>query len=270
MSGVGQVTFMNQRSFVIVTGQEAFTTAGTFTWVAPAGVTKVSVVAVGGGGQSGGGGGGLGYRNNQSVTPGSSYTVSVGRGGIGGAACIPCRNGVASFFCSTCVVRGGGGTYNDGTGAGFNGFGGTFTGTGGGNGGAGGTQGGGGAGGYSGNGGQGYAGFGGCGSSGSGGGGGGGGGGFCFCLSQFQNSGGGGVGILGQGANGSGGGSFGCPPAGGGSGGASASFGNGGLHGGGGVFDGRAGSQGSGARGAVRIIWPGCARSFPSTRTANE
>ena len=25
-----------------------------------------------------------------------------------------------------------------------------------------------------------------------------------------------------------------------------------------------------GAQGAVRIIWPGCARSFPSTRTANE
>jgi hypothetical protein len=25
-----------------------------------------------------------------------------------------------------------------------------------------------------------------------------------------------------------------------------------------------------GAIGAVRIIWPGCARSFPSTRTANE
>jgi hypothetical protein len=22
--------------------------------------------------------------------------------------------------------------------------------------------------------------------------------------------------------------------------------------------------------GAVRIIWPGCARSYPSTRTANE
>jgi hypothetical protein len=28
--------------------------------------------------------------------------------------------------------------------------------------------------------------------------------------------------------------------------------------------------SGAGARGAVRIIWPGCARSFPSTRTADE
>jgi hypothetical protein len=27
---------------------------------------------------------------------------------------------------------------------------------------------------------------------------------------------------------------------------------------------------GNGGGGAVRIIWPGCARSFPSTRTANE
>jgi hypothetical protein len=57
MSGVGQVTFMNQRSFAPPAGQEAFTTVGTFSWVAPAGVTKVSVVAVGGGGTGGGGGG---------------------------------------------------------------------------------------------------------------------------------------------------------------------------------------------------------------------
>jgi hypothetical protein len=29
-------------------------------------------------------------------------------------------------------------------------------------------------------------------------------------------------------------------------------------------------SNGNGSGGAVRIIWPGCARSFPSTRTADE
>ena len=34
----------------IVTGQQAYTTAGTYTWVAPGGVSSVSVVAVGGGG----------------------------------------------------------------------------------------------------------------------------------------------------------------------------------------------------------------------------
>ena len=46
-------------------GQQAYTTAGTYSWVAPAGVTKVSVVAVGGGSgnnTTGGGGGGLGYK----------------------------------------------------------------------------------------------------------------------------------------------------------------------------------------------------------------
>ena len=31
-------------------GQEAFTTAGTFSWTAPVGVTSVSVVCIGGGG----------------------------------------------------------------------------------------------------------------------------------------------------------------------------------------------------------------------------
>ena len=31
-------------------GQQAYTTAGTYSWVCPAGVTSVSVVAVGGGG----------------------------------------------------------------------------------------------------------------------------------------------------------------------------------------------------------------------------
>jgi len=33
--------------FVAPPGQQAFTTAGSFTWVAPVGVTSVSVVAVG-------------------------------------------------------------------------------------------------------------------------------------------------------------------------------------------------------------------------------
>ena len=41
----------------IVKGSQSYTTAGTYSWVAPAGVTKVSVVAVGGGsfGQGGSG-----------------------------------------------------------------------------------------------------------------------------------------------------------------------------------------------------------------------
>ena len=64
-----------------------------YSWVAPTGVTKVSVVAIGNGkcggtgncticvSGLGGGGGGLGYKNNISVTPGTGYTVVVGSAG---------------------------------------------------------------------------------------------------------------------------------------------------------------------------------------------
>ena len=126
MSGALQAVFQNQRSFLIVTGQQAFTSSGSFTWVAPAGVTKVSVLAVGGGagggGNGGGGGGGLGYKNNYSVTSGCSYCLTVGNGGVTSFG-----NATASFFVSTGTVRGGGGLGGC--------AGGTFTGDGGGNGG---------------------------------------------------------------------------------------------------------------------------------------
>lgn len=187
-----------------------YTTAGTYSWVAPAGVTSVAAVAIGGGGSGaatwtgsssngdGGGGGGLGYRNAISVTPGSSYTVVVGAAGIGASG----SNGTAgsqSYFVSTCIARGGGG------GAGFSGSpgtGGTYTGAGGGNGGNGGSGsgGGGGAGGYSGNGGNGGANTSSntCGVAGSGGGGGGG----STTAVNNGGGGGGGVGFWGQGING--------------------------------------------------------------------
>jgi hypothetical protein len=59
--------------------EAAYTSTGTYSWVAPAKVTSVSVVAVGGGGAYGGGGGGLGYKNGYIAgTPGNSYTVLVG------------------------------------------------------------------------------------------------------------------------------------------------------------------------------------------------
>jgi hypothetical protein len=294
VSGVGQAVFMNQRSFGPPAGQQAYTTGGTFTWVAPAGVTRVSVVAVGSGGNgtwyNGGAGGGLGYKNNITVTPGASYTVVVGAG-VAGSTCQATSGGNQSYFCAISVVRGLGGGTQFPTPSG-----GGFTGDGGGNGGNGSGGGaGGGAGGYSGSGG------GAGGSPGSGGGGGGGGNGgsfqfFCCCL-FIQNinpsAGGGGVELFGQGSNGAGGtsGVFCSTLATGGGGGSSgtpgnspasltSAGGNGGQHGGGGGNGGwcycqcfeytatRAG--GSSTAGAVRIIWPGCARSFPSTRTANE
>ena len=261
--------------FEVVQGQQAYTTAGTYSWVAPAGTTSVSVVAVGGGGAGGagttsvggqgGGGGGLGYKNAFSVTPLSSYTVVVGAGGT-----LYTGNGEDSYFINTSTVAGKagqtGGPGNTPTAGGF------FTGDGGGNGGAGGAGiptgdrggGGGGAGGYSGNGGAGQQNI----SNGLDGSGGGGGGG-----SAGAGGGGGGVGILGQGANGSGG-VRNVSGAGGGSGGADGIINttttgtSGGAYGGGGGGGTSTNAGADGTGGAVRIIW-GNNRAFPSTNTGD-
>ncbi len=73
---------------------ETFTTVGSTTWTAPVGVTTVEYLVVGGGGGAGngydnagggGGGGGMVLTGTINVTPGESYTVTVGNGGIGGA-----------------------------------------------------------------------------------------------------------------------------------------------------------------------------------------
>jgi alpha-tubulin suppressor-like RCC1 family protein len=251
---------------VIVTGQVAYTTPGTYSWTCPANVTSVSVVTVGGGGGKGataatylgGGGGGLGYKNNISVTPGTLYTVVVGAGGGAGA------NGAASYFISALTVQGGGGTYA--------GAGGTYVGDGGGNGGASNTgsfSGGGGAGGYTGNGGAAGVTSGGTGPGNAGSGGGGGGG------SSYYATAGGGVGILGQGANGTAGGTGGASSSAGGGGGSGGENGKGyggtgagALYGGGGLMSDGGGSV-DGGNGAVRIIWPGTTRQFPSTNTGD-
>lgn len=238
----------------IIQGQQAYTTAGTYSWVAPTGVTSVSVVAVGGGGAA---------------------VISSGTGTVA----------QDSYFINTSTVKGGFG----GNGTEDNS---TFTGDGGGAGGAALSQAGAGAGGYSGSGGDG----GGLnGANGSGGGGGGG-------RYDSSGSGGGGVGILGEGVSGAGavngttgggGGSGGATPAGNASGNTA-----GGAYGGGGGGNGKGGCGGalgyknniavtpgssytvvvgrggsgtyaSGAVGAVRIIWPGTTRSFPSTNTGD-
>jgi hypothetical protein len=256
----------------VAAGQQAYTTYGTYSWVAPACVTSVSVVTVGGGGgyvnwnlgccvcegRAGGGGGALAYANNISVTPGTSYTVVVGSPGFTGA-------GGTSSFINTSTVAAGGGTVAGVT-AYQGGKGGVVVAGTGFAGGAGGNVGGaavvrsgaGGAGGYTGVGGRGgnWA------SNGvAGAGGGGGGGSMSGC--PYTGGAGGGVGILGQGSNGAGGVSFStlCAANGG-----AGSGGSGQLYGGG-------TSSGSPAAfagvGAVRIIWPGTSRSFPSTNTGN-
>ena len=81
-----------------VTGQQEYTTAGTYSWTCPAGVTRVSVVCVGGGS---GCGGALAYKNNITVVPGNSYSVVVGDGGVntGGAGNATPAGGNSSFTC---------------------------------------------------------------------------------------------------------------------------------------------------------------------------
>jgi len=83
----------NLARFSVEPAITSFTTAETTTWTAPAGVTEVEylVVAGGGGGGNGydnggggGGGGGMALSGTLSVTPGNSYTITVGDGGAGG------------------------------------------------------------------------------------------------------------------------------------------------------------------------------------------
>lgn len=211
---VGSVTFPPSAS-------EVFTTPGTYSWVAPAGVTSVYVLCVGGGG-SGGVVGGAG-------TPGgnSSFdTFFAGGGGAGSGVTGVGGVGGTGTTLSATVFGGNGGSGYPKNSVLFGG-------------------GGGGAGGYSGNGGNGGGYITGTDSlPGTGGGGGGG----KAILGSGQ--GGGGVGLAGEGANGSG--STGGPgglPGGGGSGGANGSDANGGLYGGGGGGTGLSASAGGGGGG---------------------
>ena len=254
MSGI-MLNVVGATVFSAPAGQDAYG-VGTFTWVAPAGVTRVSLVAVGGGGARscggpGGGGGGLGYVNCLTVTPGSSYTVVGGAAGVKSPSSFP---GTPSGFGGVQYAQGGSiNTVSNGGPPRQFGGGTPLNGASGGTGGSGGCFGcGGGAARYTGNGGPAGS---STGQSGSGGGAGGGGGGGS----------GGGVGLLGEGGSGAGGTS--TTGAGGGSGGCvgqNGFFANGGVNGGGGRYD--------GGGGGVRIIWAGgtgITRQFPSTNTGN-
>ena len=137
-----QVTIDDTTSAV---GEAVYEIPGAYSWTCPAGVTSVSAVAIGGGGGgrtwygatqggTGGGGGGLGYKNNIAVTPGETYTVVVGSGGISAGS------GGDSYFISSATVFGGRGIRGNnqsGSADVTGGAGGTYTGDGGGNGGTG-------------------------------------------------------------------------------------------------------------------------------------
>ena len=95
----------------------SFTTAGSHTWTAPAGVTRITVEVWGGGGAGGtasgsgsvggvgGGGGGAYARSTITVTPGLTYNLYVGVAGTSS----PAVNGGDSWFgdASTLMAKGG-------------------------------------------------------------------------------------------------------------------------------------------------------------------
>jgi len=282
--GYGPLSAASNSITASVPSCQTYTSAGTYTWVAPSGVTSIAYLLVGAGGNggitrnagcifiggSGGGGGATAYRNSYSVTPGCSYSVVL-------------SNTSNTYFVSTCagyVTAGNtggctypstvaGGTYGGSVTAGYNGgvggnMGQTYTCSqpSGGGGGA--------AAGYSATGVQG-GGENNNGTAGTGGGGGSGAGG-SRCVSQRGGGGGGGIGLYGSGSNGSGG----ITQGGGGGGGSSGtsgatstlSGGNGGAYGGGGGGAGWNGSAGTRGAPAVRIVWYSATRgtpSFPST-----
>lgn len=245
----------------LIKGEQVYTTPGTYSWTCPEHVYSVSVVCIGGGSAGrfaslsnfgcGGGGGALAYKNNMPVIPGNTYTVIVGDYGQNAFSIGFETPGGDSSFNGT-LIAGGGNTLYAGNNGGLPS--GSYDGGGaGGSGGSpasGGYQGGagGGAGGYSGNGGNASNGY----SVGqapqtdSGGG-----------ASGGHYSAGGGVGIYGKGADGA----VNWYGGGGGSDGQDGSGNNGGQYGGGGA----GAYPGHGGSGAVRIIWPGNFRSFPST-----
>jgi len=284
--GLQQLYTINTAGGVYNSGTNSYS----FTFVPPAGVTSVSVVAVGGGGGGsltwsggGGGGGGLGWRNSISVVPGQSYTVVVGAGGIAqGNATSAAAAGGTSYFISTATVAGyGGGQGGSHSTSAGGGYGGGWVGDGGGRGGDGAYNGawnyaGGGAGGYTGNGGD-AANSQSNGTAAPAGGGGSAGG---YYSSTYGQPGGGGVGIFGQGASGAATGN-GYSGGNGGSGGGNGSPGEpysstsqsnliyGGTYGGGGGGSGTSFGGGPGGPGAVRIIWGG-GRAFPATNTADQ
>jgi prepilin-type N-terminal cleavage/methylation domain-containing protein len=74
-------------------GGVAYVSPGSYVWTVPAGVSSVSVVAIGG--ASAGAGAGLTYKNNIPVTPGAKIAVTVGLGG---------SSGLASVFNATTTI----------------------------------------------------------------------------------------------------------------------------------------------------------------------
>lgn len=107
-------TNTGSQSFSVLMGPTP--TVSNTSWTAPAGVTQVEVLVVaggGGGGHNGGGGGGAGgllYSTAYTVTPGTSYNITVGTGGAPSTASVNlASNGTNSVFDALTAFGGGGG-----------------------------------------------------------------------------------------------------------------------------------------------------------------
>ena len=111
----GQTTFVcgSQTSSGFGLGfsnMQVFSSAGTFTWTCPIGVTKIMVEvwgAGGGGGPNGGGGGGGYGKEIVSVIPNTTYTIIVGAGGAWGTIGTTGGTGGTTSFGSLISATGG-------------------------------------------------------------------------------------------------------------------------------------------------------------------
>lgn len=97
------VVFPNDNSGRVYVNEQIFTS--TSSWTVPAGVASAQVILVGAGGgggggsrdtAGGGGGGGAVVVKNLTVTPGTTYTVTIGAGGQGGQGAITSASDVAN------------------------------------------------------------------------------------------------------------------------------------------------------------------------------
>jgi hypothetical protein len=104
----------------IVLAQDTYTTAGTYSWTCPAGVTSITVQCWGGGGAGGagtsaaigagsGGAGGAYVSSSVAVTAGTAYTITVGAGGTGGTGVGGAGNGSWFKTSGTIFAEGGAG-----------------------------------------------------------------------------------------------------------------------------------------------------------------